>query len=267
MPIHLKNNTTLTATEDVKNIINFFLKKLKLTFFGYSRIYDDGYRFNLSNRDDWIEHYFLNDYQNKARLDRHPSCYYSGYILWDHWSKDYSNPQIVLKDLEDFNICHGLSIIKRYDNFCDGFDFGTTRYNHYINNFYLANIDLIESFCLYFLDQAKDLIKKADKDRFLVTYSDDVDIYSEYPDTLKHMNNLQLLNQYKKYPLTSRELTCVNWLIKGKTGRELAMILGISERTVEKHIISIKEKLECHTMFQLGNKVAKLGLDRFLKLF
>lgn len=267
MPINLKNNRTLTATEEVKNIINSFLKKLKLTFFGYSRIYDDGYRYNLSNRCDWVEHYFTNDYQNIARLDRHPSCYTSGCIIWDTWSKNYSEPQIVLKDMEDnFNIAHGLSIIKRCENYCDGFDFGASRDHHSINDFYLSNMDLFENFSLYFIDKAKDLMRQADRDRFLVTYKPDIDIYSEYPDTLSGMNNLKILDRFNKYPLTERELNCVDWLIKGKTAGELAMILGISERTAEKHIISIKQKLDCHTMFQLGNKISKLGLDKFLTL-
>ncbi|MCL5260391.1 MAG: helix-turn-helix transcriptional regulator [Gammaproteobacteria bacterium] len=53
--------------------------------------------------------------------------------------------------------------------------------------------------------------------------------------------------------LTSREKECIYWLFNGKTVPEIALILNASKRTIEKHIISIKNKFACYTLFQLGN--------------
>jgi DNA-binding CsgD family transcriptional regulator len=45
------------------------------------------------------------------------------------------------------------------------------------------------------------------------------------------------------YDLTPRETDVAGWLAKGKTNGEIAMILGASPRTVEKHVEKVLEKL------------------------
>jgi DNA-binding CsgD family transcriptional regulator len=60
--------------------------------------------------------------------------------------------------------------------------------------------------------------------------------------------------------LSQRELECIQWLYKGKTVPEIALILNISKRTAEKHILNIKNKLQCYTLLQLGAKLFELGL-------
>lgn len=57
--------------------------------------------------------------------------------------------------------------------------------------------------------------------------------------------------------LTKREIECVNWLIKGKSAREIGMILEISEKTVFKHMENLKMKLNCYKQFQLGYIIGK----------
>jgi DNA-binding CsgD family transcriptional regulator len=43
--------------------------------------------------------------------------------------------------------------------------------------------------------------------------------------------------------LTSREGEVLSWLSKGKTNRDIAQILGLSPRTVDKHLEQIYSKL------------------------
>jgi DNA-binding CsgD family transcriptional regulator len=58
--------------------------------------------------------------------------------------------------------------------------------------------------------------------------------------------------------LTPTEKICVEWLLKGKTAPEIALILEKSSRTVEKQIACLKDKLDSVTLFQLGAKIAKI---------
>ena len=44
-------------------------------------------------------------------------------------------------------------------------------------------------------------------------------------------------------PLTSRECDVMGWLAWGKTDRDIAAILGISHRTVHKHLQRIYQKM------------------------
>jgi DNA-binding CsgD family transcriptional regulator len=47
----------------------------------------------------------------------------------------------------------------------------------------------------------------------------------------------------KQLGLTAREGEVLSWLSKGKTNRDIAQILGVSPRTVDKHLEQIYSKL------------------------
>lgn len=47
--------------------------------------------------------------------------------------------------------------------------------------------------------------------------------------------------------MTKRELEVVEWISEGKRNREIGEILGCSERTVQKHVQHILEKLHLET--------------------
>lgn len=49
-------------------------------------------------------------------------------------------------------------------------------------------------------------------------------------------------------PLTPRETEVLSWLAKGKTNRDIADILGMSPRTVNKHLEHMFEKLGVETL-------------------
>jgi DNA-binding CsgD family transcriptional regulator len=51
--------------------------------------------------------------------------------------------------------------------------------------------------------------------------------------------------------LTKRESECLYYLARGKTAQEIADMIFISRRTVEKHIENIKYKFNCKTKSQL----------------
>ena len=46
-----------------------------------------------------------------------------------------------------------------------------------------------------------------------------------------------------KLPISGRELQCLEWVSKGKTSWETAAILGLSERTVNFHLLNACRKL------------------------
>jgi DNA-binding CsgD family transcriptional regulator len=75
-----------------------------------------------------------------------------------------------------------------------------------------------------------------------------------------HTTSFMRMNQESsKIYLSKKEIECVNWMIKGKSASEIAMILAISTRTVESHMNNIKIKLNCYKQFQLGYLIGKYG--------
>lgn len=63
--------------------------------------------------------------------------------------------------------------------------------------------------------------------------------------------------------ISPREIECIEWYLKGKNSGEIAIILGISRRTVESHIKNVKTKLGCQNLFQLGYKIALIKYENY----
>jgi DNA-binding CsgD family transcriptional regulator len=55
--------------------------------------------------------------------------------------------------------------------------------------------------------------------------------------------------------LTQREAEVLLWVIKGKTNRDIGIILGVSPRTVNKHLEHVYIKLGVETRTAAANKV------------
>lgn len=64
------------------------------------------------------------------------------------------------------------------------------------------------------------------------------------------------INEYK---LSKRERECLSYLLRGKTVREISMILGLSKRTVETYVENVKHKFRCHTRTELLVEAIKKG--------
>lgn len=60
--------------------------------------------------------------------------------------------------------------------------------------------------------------------------------------------------------LTNRERQVLNWILAGKTNKEVALILSISPKTIDKHRTSLMAKLEVHSFSQLMARALKDGL-------
>lgn len=61
--------------------------------------------------------------------------------------------------------------------------------------------------------------------------------------------------KYKHTYFTKREAECMVWLLKNKTIADVAMMLGLSKRTVEFYINHMKAKIGCRTKRDLISSV------------
>ena len=62
----------------------------------------------------------------------------------------------------------------------------------------------------------------------------------------------------QNFSLTAREGEVLYWVSQGKSNKDLAMILGISPRTVNKHLESIFEKLLVENRTSAANMALKV---------
>jgi DNA-binding CsgD family transcriptional regulator len=56
------------------------------------------------------------------------------------------------------------------------------------------------------------------------------------------------------YQLTSRQIECLYFLAKGMTAKQIGRELNISQRTIEHYLENLKNKLGCHSKYDLINK-------------
>lgn len=60
--------------------------------------------------------------------------------------------------------------------------------------------------------------------------------------------------------LTARQAECLAWAELGKSARDIGQILGISQRTVEKHLEMACAALQVRTRIQAVGKARRLSL-------
>ena len=60
--------------------------------------------------------------------------------------------------------------------------------------------------------------------------------------------------------ITERQLECLSWVQHGKSATDIGGILGLSGRTVEKHIIKVCGHLGVKTRIQAVVRARELGL-------
>lgn len=80
--------------------------------------------------------------------------------------------------------------------------------------------------------------------------------------TLKYITEMGLLlptqHDAKSYALTNRQRQCVEFLLQGKTCKEIANELSLSVRTIEGYMDVLKTKFHCRNKLELIAKLTKI---------
>jgi DNA-binding CsgD family transcriptional regulator len=146
-------------------------------------------------------------------------------------------------------------LIERGKNDCEFFQFGSSKKDHKILEYYLNNLDLLKLFIFYFKDKFFRIIARLANQRILIPpepkqESTIITLESDqFKSEIFHkINRFYLSNDTY---LTKKEVECLKWLASGKSAEEIAVIISCSKRTVEKHIEIMKEKLDCTKQSQL----------------
>ncbi len=69
--------------------------------------------------------------------------------------------------------------------------------------------------------------------------------------TRRRKTMYRLGEKFKNIHFSKREAECMVHLLKGKSVRGVAKLLGLSPRTVEFYVVNMKNKVNCRTKFEL----------------
>src|SRR3989339_379733 len=252
----------------LQNLIRLLNEMFGITYFAYGKTFKDKTYLFLTTTPLATE-IFIKEKFYKLAFCGDITKYHSCNILDIHLHSCSPIIQPLFQAEKEY--CHlgnELCMIRKHENYVEFFFFGSTPENYFINNVYLNNIEIFETFIRHFKLTAKRSIKKADQQR--ITYpeeaGDQTILISDEIQKLKI--NLNRLSYYPnilqpnfpelKNILTSKELEVSSYVIFGLSAKEIAKEMEISHRTVEKHIDHLKEKLNCKNQKKLISNLLHL---------
>lgn len=271
----IKTHPALLHADDLKAICKPLNHLSNIDYFSHVKMDNKGNFTGLGTNPAFVKHYLSKDYFNcdshLQKLDGKIE-----FILQDSVTH-FGKTKQLFHDCKAFNVHHVFTILHRDHDSINAYHFATSNPDNPINEFYLKNIIILKNFISYFNESMKNAkaLNQAYQIKFALnqdaTYEsgmeyarDNIDIKRLLQET--RSKRLHLLDEYQAY-ITERELECLLYLHLGKTADEIATILNIAERTVRAHINSLKQKLHCKTLFQLGEKAASCSITQLFDLY
>lgn len=161
-------------------------------------------------------------------------------------------PDKVHRMLCDFDIWNGYTIYERTLDGLEIWGFGTSQNNIQIIDLYMNESFILRNFINYFKNKAPDLIDISQPNRLIssnFTIPDTIAI----PATSSLFLDKSIKHFYftEKDYLTRKELACIAGIINFKSAKEIARELGLSNRTVEKHLDNVRKRCDKKTNAEL----------------
>lgn len=259
----LRKYIQMTAPADMLPIISP-LRHLKISYFLFVREFASGERLWLTSHGAWTEHFYKHEYYQASAFENPEEIRPSGIFPWE-----FLRSQEIYRDARDnFGIGSGITVVENNHSKIDFFHFGSSATAGETHQSLLENIAPISCFTKYFTNQAKPLIKMAEANMVNIpkpagthkippvdVTSDNINNFFKEIGNGKFYLHSEMGNEY----LTRKEVEVLKWCIQGKSAEEVAHLMNVSKRTVEAHLESAKQKLNCYKQFQLGYKLALSG--------
>lgn len=262
-----KDHIAYTTAQD----LNEFCQPLKtyfgITYFSYRRLFNDGSIFDLGTNPAAYQYYFDAKVYEYNSFEYHPNSYQDGFILLSQ----IASLNKLNKTLKDrFNIDYIICLIIKAKDAVEFFFFATKADNHKILQFYLNDKDTLVSFANYFKQKASSILAKGEEYKIFIPSM----LSARNIDPILNFKNEHTNKKFKyemekklflpkkepgKLKLSQREIDCAKLLMQGMSGREISEKLAISQRTVETHLIHLKDKLSCRKKSELVSKLLQNG--------
>lgn len=258
----IENNPSIAVSRDIRDICTPLFKNTDINYFCYCRYFPDKSYIALSSDPAWAKHFYYTQY---------PSAGYEGKALQSgiYFSQNINHIGCTQKMVEDmrlnFNLYEVFVFLNLNKEYCDMSIYCMKKVTYDPVNFYLRNLNLLESFNLFFQEKAESLITQASSNRIYIPQSFEKSFaIKEMPFSDNHSLK-GLHNKFKHFKkdsscalydsmnmqLTNQEIKCLDLIVRGKTSKMIGKILNISYRTVETHMQNIKRKLNVQSKAEL----------------
>lgn len=243
-----KNHPFLLVGQEIDQILTP-LKRYGIRTLTFIRNYDTGHQILLSNNSNWVEDYYHENLPGNF-LSGHPKQYTQKYLI----IPNESSLPVHKISRERYNEGNTFCLIHRYEKFTEFFFFAGHVNNISLPNFFINNVDLFQTFTTYFKSAAEDLITRGDEFRILLPTAHHTALLPDIAklnydadsilDILKEMKIKHFKFSDNTFKLTEREIDCIAAYQQELTAKEIAKMLNLSFRTVEKYFDAINKKLD-----------------------
>lgn len=231
------------------------LPKIGISYFSFAKKIENKFIIRLSTLAKWVETYFENGFDAVNPFEMPFNLYQRGWVFWFELRQD----PIFSTLAKQFNVGHGITLIRPVHNSCEFYSFGTDLSNEKIIPEYLNYMNDFENFILYFKEKGQSVVAKCIKQQGTENNIKTNNVKKIIDHSDLYHNYLEGNDIY----LSAQELTMLNILSLGKTADEAAAILNLSKRTAEYYIGKLKKKFNCDSLFQLGFKSKKYLTSKF----
>lgn len=256
----LINKFTLEKSAKIAKIFQPLAEVSGLTGFFHYRLTSSGDFSICATNPEWTEEYFEQKYFMHNPFLRHPSLVKPG-IQFPNLVRSEQYLEDLAKRKKRIDSDHAIIMIEPQGNDLEAFCFFTNSDNHNIYNFYINELPLLRSFGDYYKREMKDELTAMKHDPANLAIEKKNLFFEEKPMDLilDKTPLLKAMGTYIDVDLTNREFEVGRGLQQGKTYQEIADVLFLSRRTVEKHIEHMKDKLGCQTKSELIHKFNKIS--------
>lgn len=246
--IRLVQDYTIKQDRVIKKICAPLVDFIDIPFFGYFRIEADGRFGNITNFPEELDFYYREKFYCDNPYLVHPSLLEQGCVFTTIMFNEAATEKLI----KQFQMCHVLIILQRKGNAIDGFAFAPKGIESNTSMDYYAKLELMYKFIVYFKIEAKHLINNMMQDGFnLKDAKGSAFFHSDLSLPLLKKDPKALKFSKIIFPLSSKELECLNLFKQGHSAQSTAAILGLSQRTVEHYFDTIKNKLGCSSKWEL----------------
>ncbi len=228
-----------------------FLKRHKLNYFQYCRVYNDGGVIPLSNRQDFLQARCQNKRRVLSSLNGEQIDQQHYVFLWNGNLPDEDTGMA-----REYDIDNGLCFVERFQSHYHLIAFGAASQEKGTLDFYLNKMNILKQFIQEFESKAQTFLKEAEQQRiFLPDEYQDVNRQRLF---WKHDHGIPVIHNGIRCELSIREWQCLEACARGKTMQNIAQDLHLSIRTVETYLNRVKSKVGLEKKSELANLYYKL---------
>lgn len=244
---YFQKHPSMIHAEEIKQLCKP-LETLDITTFSHLRVFDNNKLTVQCNNVPFLLNY-LNEkyYIADPCVNVQPESTDLGkYIIWDSVNCTGRTAKMLI-DSNTFNFKHVFSIIKKKKEYVDFYHFGTHLSNPIIHQVYINNLEMLDRFIQFFntetkkskiLSSAYDIILNTNHHYSNIELNQDI-----FNTKIKRKISSKKYTEFEREYLTKKEMECAELVLQSKTSKEIARELGLSYRTIEDRIHSLKIKL------------------------